>query len=317
MVADGNVARFHGGEDGSMRSLLQPAFKPMLACSESAHTFFDKLRFPLLASPKLDGIRATVRDGIVYARSNKPIANVNVQSKFGHLKWCDGELIVGDPTSKTCYRDTASVVNSKDKPAGAVTFYVFDHIAMPGAHYLRRRQEISFAIDGSMDVQNHLNYEVDDVPGLEYIEEQVLNEGYEGLILRDPNTPYKMGRSTANEQYLLKLKRFEDAEAEVIGFEERMHNGNIATTNELGRTSRSSHKANKSGRGDLGALICRTPAGIVFNIGTGWTDSERAAIWGNQDCYLGRLAKYKFFPIGQKEAPRHPVFLGWRGRLDT
>ena len=28
-------------------------FKPMLACSESCHHFFDQLRFPLLASPKM------------------------------------------------------------------------------------------------------------------------------------------------------------------------------------------------------------------------------------------------------------------------
>ena len=303
----------------SWNTLIQPEFKPMLACSESAHKFFDKLRFPLLASPKLDGIRATVRNGIVYARSNKPIANVNVQVKFGHFNWCDGELIVGDPTSKTCYRDTASVVNSKDKSADNVTFYVFDYVYIPDAYYICRRRDLKFMLmcRRRIDAQEHIDYVVENIQDLEALEASALNDGYEGLILRDPNAPYKMGRSTANEQYLLKLKRFVDAEAEVIGFEERMHNGNVATTNELGRTSRSSHKANKSGRGDLGALVCRTPAGIVFNIGTGWTDSERAAIWSNQDCYLGRLAKYKFFPIGQKEAPRHPVFLGWRGRLDT
>ena len=106
-------------------------FRPMLACSESAHNFFDKLRFPLYASPKLDGIRATVRDGVVYARSNKPIANIHVQEKFKHFEWFDGELIVGDPTSKTCYRDTCSVVNSKSKPVEDVNFYVFDHIRFP------------------------------------------------------------------------------------------------------------------------------------------------------------------------------------------
>ena len=114
-----------------------------------------------------------------------------------------------------------------------------------------------------------------------------------------------------NEGYLLKLKRFEDAEAVVIGFEERMHNGNEATVSELGRTKRSSHKANKSGRGDLGALVCRTPEGIEFNIGTGFTDSDRQRIWDSRDQFLGRNAKYKFFPVGVKEAPRHPVFLGW------
>ncbi len=116
--------------------------------------------------------------------------------------------------------------------------------------------------------------------------------------------------------FLLKLKRFTDAEAEVVGFEERMHNGNEATTNELGRTKRSSHAAGKTGRGDLGALQVRYE-GVEFNVGTGFTDEDRAAIWADQPAYLGRLAKFKFFSVGVKVAPRHPVFLGWRDRSDT
>lgn len=289
---------------------MSAIFKPMLA----ADADLDKLRFQLLASPKLDGIRAIVRDGVVYSRSNKPIPNKHVQAKFAYCKHFDGELIVGDPTSKTVYRDTVSVVMSEDKPANEVSFYVFDHIKYPDVIYKRRAEEID--TEGKLDVILHEQYEVDDLITLLMIEDMALNDGYEGLILRDPNAPYKMGRSTAREGYLLKLKRFMDSEALVIGFEERMHNGNEATTNELGRTKRSSHKANKSGRGDLGALVCRTSDGVEFNIGAGFTDDERARVWNDQGKYLGQLAKFKFFPVGVKTAPRHPVFLGWRDARD-
>jgi hypothetical protein len=65
-------------------------FKPMLATDAE----LDKLRFPILCSPKLDGIRAVVRGGVVYSRSNKPIPNKWVQSKLSHLEHYDGELIV-------------------------------------------------------------------------------------------------------------------------------------------------------------------------------------------------------------------------------
>jgi hypothetical protein len=75
-------------------------------------------------------------------------------------------------------------------------------------------------------------------------------------MLRDPNGPYKFGRSTRKEGYLLKLKRFCDSEAEVIGVVELMHNGNEAKTNALGRTERSTRKAGKTGMGVLGALAC-------------------------------------------------------------
>ena len=43
-----------------------------------------------------------------------------------------------------------------------------------------------------------------------------------------PNAPYKQGRSTVREGYLLKVKTFLDDEATVVRFEERMHNGNEA-----------------------------------------------------------------------------------------
>ena len=94
-----------------------------------------------------------------------------------------------------------------------------------------------------------------------------------------------------------------------------MHNGNEATTNELGRTKRSSHQAGKTGRGDLGALIVRF-YDVEFNIGTGFDDVERAEIWNHRDRFLGKLAKFKYFSVGVKDAPRHPVFLGWRAGVD-
>jgi DNA ligase-1 len=284
-------------------------FKPMLASPVE----LNNVSYPLLASPKLDGIRAIVKDGVVLSRSLKPIPNKYVQGLFAkRLEYCDGELIVGEPTSLTCYRDTLSgVMSEKGEPD--VKFWMFDYIRHPTDPYIARRECLTHSRFSPVLEQ----VIVADEKELLYYEEQCLTLGYEGLILRDPNAKYKFGRSTANEGYLLKLKRFVDAEVEVIGFEERMHNGNEATVSELGRTKRSSHKANKSGRGDLGALVCRLPSGVEFNIGTGFTDDDRATIWADRDNLVGRLAKFKSFPIGGKEAPRHPVFLGWRDERDT
>lgn len=285
-------------------------FKPMLACEAD----LTKLRFPLLASPKLDGIRAIVRDGVVFSRSNKPIPNKFVQEQFNTFEYFDGELIVGDPTAHDVYRQTTSHVMSQDKVDFPVKFFAFDHIENLAESYDKRVFKIGKRLPSKVVL--HKQYEVESLDHLIRIEEVCLTQGYEGLILRDFNAPYKCGRSTVNEGYLLKLKRFSDAEAIVIGFEERMRNDNEAVISELGRTKRSSHKANKHGRGDLGALVCRTGDGVEFNIGTGFDDLQRAAIWANRDNVLGQFAKFKFFPVGVKEAPRHPVFLGWRDVRD-
>ena len=282
-------------------------FRPMLATDAD----LDKLRFPLLASAKLDGVRAVVRDGVVFSRSNKPIPNAYVQKLFNKHTHFDGELIVGDPTSKACYRDTVSGVMSVDGEPD-VKLYVFDHVGEPSHIYNFRAERLT----ESKHVVVHEQVMCLTLEDILKYEEQCLDAGYEGLILRDPNAPYKQGRSTVKEGYLLKLKRFVDDEATVIGFEERMHNGNVAIKNELGRTARSSHKENKSGRGDLGALLLRHSSGIEFSCGTGFTDGERGEIWANRDRYLGQLAKYKHFPVGAKDLPRHPVFLGWRDRRD-
>jgi DNA ligase 1 len=289
-------------------------FKPMLATDAE----LDKLRFPVWASPKLDGVRAVVREDVVYSRSNKPIPNKYVQALFKGLDWYDGELIVGSPTAHNVMQETMSgVMRVEGTPS--VTLYAFDHVCYPGIPYFQRLHTLNQAIctSPSINVVLHESREINDVDSLLKYEQKVIDTGYEGLILRDPRSPYKMGRSTVKEGYLLKMKRFIDDEAEVIDFEERMHNGNEATVSELGRTKRSSHKAGKSGRGDLGALVVRSNDGVVFNIGTGFSDAERAAIWNDRDSYLGQLAKFKFFPVGVKEAPRHPVFLGWRNPLDT
>lgn len=289
--------------------MVSKPFKVMLATDAD----YDKLRFPLIATPKLDGIRAYVRGGVVLSRSNKPIPNAYVQRVFGQLRFehYDGELIVGSPTSKTVYNETVSGVMSKDGEPD-VQLYAFDHLQNLEAGWLDRVR----TIEPKAKVKVHEFELITNMDSLTYYEEVCLLKGYEGLILRDPNGRYKQGRSTANEGLLLKMKRFVDAEAEIIGFEERMHNANQATVSETGHTKRSSHKANKHGRGDLGALVVRGMDGVEFNIGTGFTDADREKIWSNRERLLGQLVKFKYFPVGVKEAPRHPVFLGFRDRRD-
>lgn len=290
---------------------MSDIFKPMLATDAD----LTKLRFPLLASPKLDGIRAVVRDGVVYSRTNKPIPNKFVQEMLSGFEHFDGELIVGDPYSKTVYRDTVSHVMSNDKTNFDLRYYVFDHVEYMDRGYETRRKHLIGLQNFPMLEALHQTY-VTCMEDLLALEESYLNNGYEGLILRDPTAPYKRGRSTVKEGYLLKMKRFTDAEFKVIGFEERMHNGNEATTNELGRTARSSHKAGKVGLGDLGALVLEGN-GFTFSVGTGFDDATRKALWEiRNDGLVGRLVKIKYFAVGMKTAPRHPVFLGWRDGRD-
>lgn len=83
------------------------------------------------ASPKLDGLRCIILDGVAYSRSMKPFRNKEIQ-KFAQeyadeLESMDGELISSSPTSPTAFRDSTSVVMSEDG-GDNFTFYVFDNI---------------------------------------------------------------------------------------------------------------------------------------------------------------------------------------------
>ena len=292
------------------------AFKPMLA----AEADLAKLRYPLFASPKLDGIRCTVYTNEVLTRSLKQIPNrfINGALKHRAFEGFDGELIVGEPAAKDCYTQSVSGVMRKEGEP-AFKFHVFDHVLEPAAPYYARQAKIEHRIEdiGSEAIVLHTQEVIWNEAELIAHEAKLLDLGYEGLILRDPNSPYKFGRSTTNEGYLLKLKRFKDSEATIIGFEEQMHNGNEATKNELGRTKRSTAKAGLTGKDTLGALIVRdVVTGVEFNIGTGFDDAERARIWAKRDSMQGKLTKYKYFPVGVKDAPRHPVYLGLRDKRD-
>ena len=278
-----------------------------------------KLRYPVLISRKLDGVRCTVQGGILLSRSLKPIPNANVQKLFKGLpEGIDGELIFGDPCSPSAYRDTVSIVMSDDKPADGIQLWVFDKYSdLP----FRTRLDAAFCacnMRKCVKIVEHIrcNNEAE----LMETEEKWLDAGNEGVMIRSYEGLYKCGRSSEREGYLLKLKRFEDMEAKVQGTYEQMHNGNEAFTNELGRTARSSCKGGKVGMDTLGGLIVvgqnGTFNGIEFECGTGFDAAQRKELWADRWNLEGRIAKIKYFPVGSKDKPRHPVFLGWRDRRD-
>jgi DNA ligase-1 len=288
-------------------------FKPMLASPAD----LDAVRYPIFASPKLDGIRASVVGGKLLSRTLKEIPSRHVFNMLSKAEFegLDGELIVGAPTSESCYRDTVSMVMADNK-VFAFTYYVFDLWNHSGHFYLRRldlEQRIARLNCSYIELVQH--EQIEHREHLDAYEAAQVNAGHEGVMLADAKATYKFGRATTKGGELLKVKRFEDSEAVVIGIEEEMFNGNEAQTNELGRTKRSTAKAGLVGKGTMGALIVRdVKTGVEFNIGTGFTAEDRRGFWLTRDQHVAAktVIKYKSFPVGVKDKPRHPVYLGLR-----
>ena len=196
-------------------------------------------------------------------------------------------------------------------------FFWFDYVkTSANTPYDKRMQDLEqFPLESSIVVKL-LPQVINSTEELDAFEADCLRDGFEGVMLRSPSGRYKFGRSTLKEAILLKLKRFEDAEAQIIGFEELNHNMNESKTDLVGASKRSSHKANKVAGNTLGAFSVMNKAGVVFGIGTGMTAAQRLEFWEGRDALLGKLVKYKFMPHGVKDAPRHPVFLGFRDACD-
>lgn len=284
---------------------------------------FHRLQFPLLASPKLDGIRAVVLNGQLVSRTLKPIPNDFIRNALSkpELEGLDGEIIVGSPTDPDIYLKTNSAVMSiEGEPP--FTFFAFDLHNKEGTFEQRlssltasRFSQWSLAEMPSIIVLTQ--HTVKSVEGLVHYQEQCLTAGYEGVMLRRPSASYKYGRSTLREQALVKLKVFEDGEALVLGMTEEMHNANEATTNALGHTERSSHKENKVGKGRMGTLVVRDiDSGVEFELGTGFAAQHRQMFWDNKGQVVGRIVRYRYFAHGVKTKPRHPVFAGFRDPID-
>lgn len=285
--------------------------KPMLAVSADLNT----VNLPVYASWKFDGIRALVIDGVVMSRSLKPIRNKYVQKLFGKSEYngLDGELIVGDYQALDVFQETTKgVMRTEGNPD--VKFYVFDVWDKPELEYSERLKLLTKVSDNNIRIVD-TTLVADRTKLLDMILNVSELQG-EGLILRSPDSGYKYGRSTLKQGWLLKVKFFEDAEFEVLDMEEMYQNNNDRVVNELGRSSRSTHKENLEPLGTMGSLILKYDDDLTFKCGTGFTLEQRQHIWDNRDDFIGQKAKVRYMTAGMKDLPRCPSFQGFRDSDD-
>jgi DNA ligase 1 len=315
--------------------LSQP-LKPMLSAKIKTEEDFAGIRFPRLCSPKLDGIRQTVQDAIVLSRTLKQLPNKHIRATFGCsiLDGLDGEFIDGPLTASDVFNSTTSVVMSEDKPIEEISLNIFDDLSRRLDPFNDR---LASAIERVAKINKHWPHMrirgvehtiINSMAELLAYEEGKLDEGYEGIMLRDPFGRYKHGRSTLKEGGLAAIKRFVDAEAVVIDVYEQEENTNEKQTNELGRSKRSSAKAGMVGKNTLGGFtVVANPedketiavfGATPFNVGTGegLTAALRQELWNTREAQAGRIVKFKYQLIGSKDKPRLPIWLGFRDPMD-
>ena len=292
--------------------------KPHKACNAD----LNKIKFPIIVMPKIDGVRACYLNGEFTSRNLKPFRNKRLSETFEipDLFDYDGELVVGDdPTSQSLCRDTTSFCSSfenKTEHLDTPTWYLFD-LVLEGVPYKERlaklQMEVSMLSALNLPIKIVRHAIAESIEEVMQWHDMFMAEGYEGTILRDPNGYHKNGRCTVNEGAFLKMKDIADEEAAILSLIEAEYNGNEAEVNELGYQTRSSHQENKVGNGMIGSIVVMIPDGRVITISAGhMTHDERIHYWENQDEIVNRICTYKFMPHGEKDKRRHPRFKCFR-----
>jgi len=294
------------------------AIRPLLAATLDPLNdpkVLNKIRFPVFCSPKLDGIRAiSMGGGQLLSRSGKLIPSKQARALFGGFNKLDGELIYDNPTIPNVYNVTQSFVMSIAKPAlgddglPLLRYYVFDRIT-DDPYDVRYK---SLPTGDKWLIPLTQTY-IANMDAMLIYEDKCLAAGYEGIMIRSINGPYKHGRANLNDQILMKLKRFSEFEAPIIGFEEQLTNLNKPILDDLGYTERSTSKENLVPADTLGSIIVDYQ-GTPLSVSCGCMDhAMRKHVWRNQKLFLGKVIVVRHLDknlIGY--LPRFGRFAGFR-----
>ena len=270
-----------------------------------------KLRYPVLATLKMDGIRGVRANGTLLSCQLKQLPNVEIRNRAMKLPGgYDMELFNPDLP----YNDIESIVMRKEHPdSSLIQFHVLDNFIYELGY--EDRMEMLRLDSGSMR-NMHFQFPIK----IQYPEALLTyfllceEQNGEGICFRTPDSPYKCGRSTLKEQYLVKLARYVRQEVRIIGFNEQLENGNGDKYNELGLMKRQTLSDKMYGKNTLGSFVVETleEPRLIFTVGSGMTDKVRRMVWESKSTFMGKLITIKHKPAGRKIKPRSPIFVGFR-----
>ena len=279
---------------------MNPDLLPMLA--GRAFQEVPATGFRSIAEPKLDGWRAIVHvtaNGVrVYGGRNGSEYTGRVpyiEETLDHLPAdtvLDGELVSPVDWGMVQSIMTTQQPHRPTPESPAVQFYVFDMLRLDGHDIrgLRQRERRKLLETRSIYQRSKLVQPTLLVPATQEMLIEVLELGFEGLVLKDPEGPYVNRRSSL----WAKVKPQQTTEAQVVGF-----------------------KAGKAGGawdGAVGAFevqLLENGAHTTVKCGT---DARHVEATEHPERWLGAIIEIKHHGLGKDGVPRHPQFS--RRRLD-
>lgn len=267
-------------------SYTVPVFSCQLAHDGANHE--GKVAGKKLIEVKLDGVRVITivhPNGIVnqYSRNGKELVNFeHIKAQFAkHAKLVGRPMVFDGEVMSSSFQDLMKQVHRKsDVAAGDAVLNLFDVI--PLEDFVAGRCEVT-QIDRSNSLKLWYDPVKDHMPNVtvvgqelvdlntadgaarfKEINQQAINGGYEGIMIKDPNAPYVLERDVA----WLKQKPFIEVTLKATAIEE-------GTGKNEGRMGAVFFTGEDDGKV------------ISVSVGGGWSDQQRAQIWAD---YTGKPA---------------------------
>ncbi len=262
-----------------------PLFGCMLAHDGAKHP--KKIVGECFIEYKYDGVRviAIVQNGdaTLYSRNGKLLENFPHINEALSKSEFEGLVFDGEVMSE----DFQTLMKQVHRKEGAQTedsyLAVFDMLTLEEFNAGGTEHGAMFRRQRILDLSGSFNYRIQlveaTVVDLDTDEGQVqfkdmnklaLDEGYEGLMIKPINDPYKCKRSHA----WLKIKPFIEVTLAVVGVEE----------------------GTGKNEGMLGALVVEGEDDGKFfqlNVGSGLTDDMRKDVWAVKDAVIGQLVEIR------------------------
>lgn len=265
---------------------------PCMLCSGYDEKLISKIKFPAAVQLKMDGMRfnAIVRNGKCEFRSRngKEIQLLGfLEQDFIDLSKgldlvFDGELIVSD-NGIVLDRQTGNGILNKavkgtisDVEARKVRATIWDVVTyeefkagISGAYYATRFAFLEANVKNYAGIGLVEHQIVSSFEDARDAFERYLNQGQEGIILKDLHSPWQDKRV----KHQIKFKGELECDLKIVGVEEGT--GKYA--------------------GMLGALQCESDDGVVkVSVGSGFNDEHRTSLWRIREKLLGKIVALKY-----------------------
>ncbi len=298
-----------------------PVFECMLAHDGANHE--KKITGKKLLEPKLDGVRAiTVVDYesktvTMYTRNGKVLENFSHITQYlqEHIEEIGRSTVFDGEVVSHSFQDLMKQVHRKsDVQAQDARLCLFDVVPLvefkAGKSVMGQRRRSKFLKEnfsklfgdsGCLEIIPQIEVNLDEFLGdIEYRDynKKMVEEGFEGIMIKDPDSKYECKRSTS----WLKQKPFIEVSLTVTAVEE-------GTGRNVGK---------------LGAFVCEgvdDSKAIVVNVGSGFSDANRSDYWDSNttdpSTIIGQVVEVRADAVTQNQdgtySLRFPRFLRFRG----